>query len=564
VPCSEPICYEDAQGNVHMIVELENGDIIDVLNGPLTGHYFNIQNGISAVNNLGWNLPGDCKLTGCEVCGNLYVTKGDGWYRWDGTQLVPVPKGFREDEFEDTELPNFDVFCQTGIPCGEECVVWDSRFWVARTNIRTPITTPTFEVDEKGNQVKTGEEPLLDADGCLQYEEEYDCAGLYYSFSFGPGDREGPEDFFAEWNYRLKTSGNDCIVKMVPVAGRMYVFQQNSITVFEPFFGEPTTIPYQLFNYSTGVGAVGAKACCVDGNGLWFFDREQGLMRINGEGQLETHFDKMKCILTDGTLAEDLSGAAVHCCNGRVWVSLREKGETQNSITYVYDPVIGAWTVYKQGFICFKDYQPTGNSPDPCGKQRQRPSYCLGLVWEPCPNIVILDQEAPCEENMVDDFGYIKRPIDSSVTTGWFDAGISEAIKDWCGFEMIFQGDATQQMQVTGFQNWNPCDLAGMRTLDIGHPKAGAKAQFIDDKLNLGVQLTECSVNDPTPRPRQPGRLETAKAAVLGLADKLPISVRMGKMCPSRSLCLSFDPIGDGKWNLCRLAMFYKRKPVRC
>jgi len=560
-PCSDPICYEDAEGNSHFIVELENGSIVDIVNGPIIGYFSNDQS--SYTSSLGWNLPGDCKLTGCEVCGNLYVTKGDGWYRWDGTTLVPVDKGFREDQFEDTELPNFAQFCQTGIPCGQECIVWDSRFWVARTTIRRPLTEPTFDQDEKGNQVKTGEEPLLDATGCQVYEEEYDCSGLYYSFAFGPGDQEGPEDFFAEWNYRLKTSGNDCIVKMVAAGTRMYVFQQNSITMFEPFFGEPSTIPYQLFSYSTGVGAAGSKACCVDGNGIWFFDAEQGLMRINPEGQLETHFDKMRCILTDGTLDQDQTGAAVGCCNGRVWLSLKTMGAERNDVTYVYNPQIGAWTLYKQGFICFKDYQPTGISPEPCGEQEQRPSFCLGLVWDPCPNVVILDQEVPCESNMVDDFGYFKRPIESSVTTGWFDAGVSEAVKDWCGFEMIFQGSADQSMQVDGFGDWNPCFLTGSHELEIGHPKAGAKAGFINDKLNLGPILLECNVNDPTPEPRLAFRDEGGKP-ILGVEDKLPISVRMGKMCASRSLCLKFSPSGDGKWNLCRLAMFFKRKPVRC
>jgi hypothetical protein len=455
-----------------------------------------------------------------QVGSKLYV--GDGvsaWRQWDGTTATTLGTTLRlaSENWEGTGYPDFSTFNKGGIPIGSVAAVWDSRVWI-------------------------GDTP----------EALGGSSALYYSFTFGLDEEDGPLDFYEDWQYQFNPGSGfqDRVIKLVPVQGRMYVFLPNKIMVITPRFGEPIEVFYQVDTFTDSIGAVGPRSIVEHEGSVWFFNKDEGLMQITPDGQLIGHSKKVKKAFEAPRLGDDLL-ISVGALKDRAWVSLPTGQALWNDETYVYDWVIQAWTYYDIGIAGFV------------------PDTDYAVVNKPIAAMVELDRE---DDFTVDYFGQerldatarTERDIIGSFSTMWFDANLTEAFKTWRAFEFLMDSCYLQSMTVNVYRDWEPRSLGDSWTFDTWNPD-------VLTATATPITYTESTVLSATTSEREPFWDDPTETSV-GISTDLdlgysygtyPLAVRQRSRVSSRSVSLVFTAQNSQSWSMDRLTLFYKRRPVR-
>ena len=520
--------------------------------------------------------PGNGKsFTGTQVGDKLYARTyngpNGGWSLWDGTTTVAVRNKFREDDYEGTGLPNFSEFHLTGTPRGKRCLSWNSRLWVWGGEVELEDGAYVYDA-ALGKAVWTP-----DAGPTSSFYE--DTSTLYFSFAYGQREDEGPQDFYANWALRFESDGVGEIVGLAALGERLFVFGDNKIHVVTPNFAEPVELFYKVQEYRSTIGLASRHALAASGNSVWFFDQEKGLMEINSEGGLVNHMEKIDGLMP--LLLRDKSSVCLGLYDDRVWVSVPEilpggsATPDGNTRTYVYDIKTGAWTRYNYGVDRFFFYRSHLEN----GEDR-----LFGWLHQHADNLDVENSIVQLDYDPVDfanDYylpsataGSGMVPIESYVTTAWFDAGSPEQTKDWVGAEMFFRTLPDVTCSITAASDWDPASPALSVVEDVGNSGTwddggslptsftGNYPNFTAVPNAVAGAWKENSVLFPTLVDRE-GRDGEYDPVVPVSSERLAQPVRINRFCASRCVSVRVEPVEAGKWNLDRLTLFFERWLIR-
>ena len=562
-PDSDVVPYDKVGLNVYLWVKLEDGTYREISLYDNSGY---------VVVGLPWTpTAGGGPFTGAQLGRTMWYNDGDEWttVKEDDVGLAvqhPMREGFREDD-AGGGLPDFTTFHMAGTPRGHGALSWNSRLWVWSTDVER----------ENGAYIWNGvdREVWTPTSGSTY---ETDAANMYFSFSFGAREKEGPQDFYEDWSIRFEADGYGGIVQVAPTSDRMYVFGTDSIHVVSPNYGEPVDLFYQVREYATKVGACGRHATAVDGNSVWFFDSVQGLMQINADGSLVRHMEKIEGLI--GSLSPDHTSVAVEVWDGRVWVSVPENIDGSdpdfNTRTYILDLRTEAWTRYSYGVDRFYVHR---HHP---GHAEQFPEHLMGFLREGTNTRLCLLDYDPGPHNH--DFLEPDVPLefDSYVKTAWLTGSFNEQVKDWAGAELVFRAREGVQAQITAHMDWNVGDAGFDEVVEVASPKSfddgrGEPLSWVVNDPVYGSSsggsypaYNEASVLDATLVDRWPRdgdtvvRPENYSSIVADLYEVLPEPVRLGRLCFGRSVSLTVEMVAPGSmWDLDRVAVFFERRPVR-
>lgn len=168
-----------------------------------------------------------------------------------------------------------------------------------------------------------------------------------FSFAGDPGS--WLEDDFID--IEVGKNGDE-IVAIRALGDHVLVFKRSSIHMIAGYDQDS----FQVITLTDGIGAVSQEATAVGLGHCWFFDPDQGLMSIDPSGSIQNHYRQLQPLLDDGTL--DASTAAhVGIVLDRVFAFVDGQ-----DYTYVYDPVIQAWTRYDETLTSFSSVNFDGVS----------------------------------------------------------------------------------------------------------------------------------------------------------------------------------------------------------
>jgi len=383
---------------------------------------------------------------GAQVGGLVYLAKwNQNFYSFDGTTWTEIvnPDG---DNLVHTGTVDLSQYHLRGMPAPRGPVaVWDGRLWIAG---------PTRNV-ENGSYVWHSGAKEYDWTPTSGTTATAQNDMVMFSFPFGLREEEGPRDFHEDFAYRFQGQGNesDSVDALVPVEGAMYVFLEKGIHRLSPYFGEPSTVYYTNTQLSDSLGVAGPNAYVTVGAEVWFWDSLEGLHQITADGQIVNHMGKMQGLVQ--RMAESdpryVEWVALGYINGRVWCSVND-GTNLPSKTYVYDPVIQAWTKYDAGFLCFFEYR---RAPGSVAGQYESRNGHFGVLCDYAGNEekVVVELEAFTDDaedepgDLVNYLGvtYVEEDFTATTTGDLSDNNLStdEGGGGWLGSEASFDYNAS-------------------------------------------------------------------------------------------------------------------------
>jgi len=450
-------------------------------------------------------------------CGSyVYVSDGETTYRWQCT-----PGGLFEPLTNFQWNPEFEIFT-------------DSVGNITSTTNGIPVggNMPPAKGFDKcfGRVFAWGvPEPGLDAN----------LACNRIRWSWGQIDNQGAEDWDEDAALDLPNDGDEIIgIKCCPEG--LYVMRRNS-TYLVTEAGTVQGVPLQFTYSEVGpTGSAGPKAIECTPLGTAFWSATEGAVfygqNENGVFQLVSIFEKLKPLLDDCEINGFSDQVAVAYCNGKLFYSVPSGDGDCPDITFVYDPVLQAWTKYDYGFRCAKEWSVPGQKR-------------LCLVADPKRGAV----HAIEQEEDHDDFGDGDQSIYTRFVSPWIDFGVCETDKRFCKSEIVGLASA-QCLTVSAYGNYDPTNYLGSSFVDmtgeINEPAfvvgPGDDCTVIPEVamecLYPGAEPTaiECK-GDVGPRLGAKGDVQTVirktgKFAGDGRSLQLVIE---GETCPSKRFCVT-------------------------
>lgn len=150
----------------------------------------------------------------------------------------------------------------------------------------------------------------------------------------------------------------DHVTAIRALGDHVLVFKRSSVHMIAGY----DESSFQVITLQDGVGAVSQEATVVGLGRCWFFDPDQGLMSITPNGEISNHYNQIVPLLRDGIQDTSIT-AHVGVVRERVFVNIGEDGvDGHNVNTYVYDPLLDAWTRYSDSFVSFTTINRDGQS----------------------------------------------------------------------------------------------------------------------------------------------------------------------------------------------------------
>ena len=233
------------------------------------------------------------------------------------------------------------------------------------------------------------------------------------------------------WATETYDNGEDSdeITALQPHNERLLVFKRNALYAIQ---GQGPT-GFRKVTVSSTIGAISQEAVCKTDTDVYFFSWPDGLYRIGAAGVPQPVFDRLRPILTDGSIPQSAKDKiTVSWVNRRVWVSVPwtagPEGANRNGRTFCYDPALDGWTAHDYGMN-----QATVVIPS------NQDVYAIAPVTH--PSIVGSHTLAKMEQAGDTDLagGY---PIYGRYQSSWLDAGDPMLPKRWRKVGMILSNTA--------------------------------------------------------------------------------------------------------------------------
>lgn len=138
----------------------------------------------------------------------------------------------------------------------------------------------------------------------------------------------------------------DQITAMVQFRDHIVVFKRHSVWAL--YADNPTDAVY-VKQIADGIGTTENKNTISTEMGVFFYDSQEGLFLYNGEG-IQWLFEPLKPLIDDGLINADRANLAVlGYADRKLHLSLPNGSDHWNSVTYVLDVDLMAWTRYNYG-----------------------------------------------------------------------------------------------------------------------------------------------------------------------------------------------------------------------
>jgi len=375
---------------------------------------------------------------------------------------------------------------------------------------------------------------------------ERHCSRIYRSFPLIDSNIDGSVWGSSEY-IDVDPFNGDCITALVSCGPNLYVFKTNSVYVIQGWDDATggSITPVQICADAGTISCSTAVCCdCF----VYFWDRNAGLMRINGT-QVETVFSKLFPLIQKGCIRPD-GMPALGCCNGRIHVSVPEFAVTPedeeqvaqlpasaNTTTYVLTPETETWVKYTYGIDRYLPWKPRSEKP-----------RCLAAS-SVGGNFSVVEIERPGYENYgLDVFSVAGggTPIESFWRSKWFDGGSPFSRKDWGRVYILAQASPPERtsfeptrdfdLEVTYLGDWNIGQSIGFGTIGFFDDLADDSVSVDDlEIVELGGEATlvcppEAVVSDATcpitnsRKEKQCGPEPTAKACSFQIVIKGPVN----------------------------------------
>jgi hypothetical protein len=228
---------------------------------------------------------------------------------------------------------------------------------------------------------------------------------------------------------------NDSITALVPFTDHLLVFKKHSMYAIYGYDADT----FQVVTLSNNVGAASQEAVVSTPSGVFFWHDLDGLWVYGGDGAPTYAFDKLREAIRALDIPRAYSAKThVGWVQDRVWVSVPWGAATTRSMTFVLDPLLGAWTRY--------DLALSGFSTALGGRA------FAGNVGQ---NRMV---ELEVESAVTDLFNATQVHIDSYYRTRWVDDGGTIVPKRWRRPEFVIHGGSVEALKVDVFIDWNPAD----------------------------------------------------------------------------------------------------------
>ena len=447
----------------------------------------------------GWGMVGD-QTAGDHM---IFQTEDDELWYWDGGTPVQLILDSGTDTATAVTVVNSGVVTSDD-DWVENCIHW-STFDYVGYGFRGDTTTPraTVKYDATGVEAGTNSSITTMTDPSVtSWQDDFDspsgvhmpvakfgASHLEYMFVGHPTENSthmhnrirwshpGDAGSWRENDYIDIEPGHDGdhVVALIPFREQLVVLKADSVYVLTGYSHDT----FQVIKVADGIGAVSPYAVAANEQGVFFFDRHEGLFVYDGQ-KVSWLFEKIHPALLDGSI-ESVASTTVAVLGRRVWVNCRwnDASNTDAGRSFIFDLDVGAWT-------CYTGFTETGDTA-PNNHIRHAFMYASDGVNEKpyaelAYNYSATDKSSLCH---VDIDGTYADTITSGPASGsretkavyrssWIDLGDAARDKRWRRPEFVLSGGYGQTTTVKVFKDWNASTAS--KTLTIVTSSASGSA----------------------------------------------------------------------------------------
>jgi hypothetical protein len=227
---------------------------------------------------------------------------------------------------------------------------------------------------------------------------------------------------WAEADYIDLMEGGQRIVTLCSFADRLLVFKDDSVWALYGYDADT----WEMVNVSRTIGAHSSQVVCRSESAVFFLSWPQGVFAYTENAKVEELSGQIRSIFSEDYMHPDaLHQAWAGWVDRRLWLSLpydgTRPGPDQPTSVFVFDPVLGSWTMFRGGGGCipgpYIEAVETESSDALVALNRTTP-YVIALDAVPG---VAADE---CEPGSPEDFP-------TTLRTRWLDAGFPTWKKSW-------------------------------------------------------------------------------------------------------------------------------------
>jgi len=264
--------------------------------------------------------------------------------------------------------------------------------------------------------------------------------------------------------------GGSGITAMMPFGGALIVFKQNSI---HAIYGYDTDT-FQVVTLTSSLGTPSSHSVAVTEGGLFFFDWPDGVFLYDGK-EFSDLFEKLRPL--QQTINDShLTNIHLSHADNRLWLSVPIATATTATHTYVFDPTIEAWTLYRlsdsAGLISPIDFVASTGT--------------RSLVAAHPTDAFVLKQTVNISQ---DDIRGTDTSFSSYYVAPWLDAGVVSAKKMWRRPDFVVPVPAVAtRITVQAYRDWEEATVHRLFYLDLTVPTGGLQwqAEAAEPDANLG------------------------------------------------------------------------------
>ena len=251
--------------------------------------------------------------------------------------------------------------------------------------------------------------------------------------------------------------GGSRITSIMSFSDHLVIFKPNSVWALYGY--DPDS--WALTNITQQVGAIHRNAACLAAESAFFYSHPNGVHEYRpGQGIAEVSTQLRPAIDSGAVNPQALTQLYIGWLNRRVWWSCPYSStgtETDASAVFVHDPLIGAWTLYRD---------PNGKGLGPFATGGQAGDGALLAAAHRTSQIVILVDDNNDGGDVLD--GVSATPFPTVYATKWLHAGWPSLQKSWRRPDYVVTEKVDPySLKVTVYRDYDEANLRSQHVVPV-------------------------------------------------------------------------------------------------